>query len=99
MNNRKTKVLKDSPRRARIKHLSQQIAALTKELDALLLEKLDNDTESTVKVADKVVITNNYRGLQGRQGIVTKVTNKQATITLDDGTTVQRSKNNIKKVK
>lgn len=98
MNSRKTNKSKDSPRRARIKYLSQEIATLTKELDSLLIEELDGETESAIKIADKVVITNNYQGLQGRQGRVTKVTNKQATITLDDGTVIQRSKKNIKRI-
>jgi hypothetical protein len=88
---------KSNSRRARIKYLSHQIASLTKELDRLLIDELDN-RDQNIKIADEVEITNNHRGLQGRQGRVIKITDKQVTLTLRDGTTVQRSKKNIKKI-
>lgn len=88
---------KPNSRRDRIKYLSHQIASLTKELDNLLIEELNNKDQD-IKIADKVEIINNHRGLQGKQGKLIRITNKQVTLALSNGTIVQRSKKNIKKI-
>jgi hypothetical protein len=89
---------KNSARQARIKYLTQQIASLTKELDNLVIEELDQGTTTELQLGDTVIITNNHRGLQGKQAVIVKISNKQVTLRLQGGEIVQRSKNNVRKI-
>lgn len=88
----------NTSRQSRIIELSQEITSLTKELDALLLQELTDTTEADLKIGDTVLITNSYRGLQGAKGNIVKLSRKQATIKLQDGTIIQRAKRNLNKI-
>jgi hypothetical protein len=81
-------------RKKRLKEIPEEIKALTRELEALLLQE---ETTHNLQVNDRVVITNSYLGLRGRAGTIVRVTQKQYQIKLDNGTFVNRSKTNVKK--
>jgi transcription antitermination factor NusG len=78
----------------RIKQISQEIAALSKELEDLLIQEATEETED-LKVGTTVRIINNHGGLQGKEGTVIKVSNKQATVQIHNGPIVQRAKRNL----
>jgi preprotein translocase subunit YajC len=83
-------------RRNRLKQIPKEIEALTKELESLLLQEVSTNTNSSLKIGDRVVLTNNHRGLNGSTGTISAVTKARFKITLDDGKTIYRAKDNVK---
>ena len=96
-------------RKNEIQRLSQEIENLSTQLNQLIIE--DNQAEEEVPPAanpnieeelqegDRVVITNNYRGQRGSQGVVTHVTPKQVSIRIDgQRRVVNKKKTNVRKI-
>ena len=85
-----------------------EIARLIDELSAELSNRLAIEEEETnpdtiaeirreIEVGDTVEITNEYRNQLGEQGIVTRVTRAQVTLTLNStGRSVRKKKNNVR---
>lgn len=95
MSNSKPSTKTSTTRQLRIRELSQEITNLTKELDDLLIQELTDTTEADLNIGDIVLITNNHRGLQGTRGKIVKLSRKQATVKLQNGTVIQRAKRNL----
>lgn len=89
---------KSSNNTERIKQITKEIPDLTKELEELLIQ---DETSSSIEIyaGDRVVITNNHKGLRDARGTVTNVTKKQACIKLESGCIVQRAKKNLRQLK
>jgi len=83
-------------RRKRLKQIPREIEALTKELKALILKEVFTGIEPSRKIGDKVVLTNNHRGLAGRTGTISGITKARFRIDLEDGQVVYRAKDNVK---
>ena len=82
-------------RKKRLKEIPNEIVALIKELEALLI----TGVFSTVpEIGDRVIITNNHRGLQGSKGEVVSVTKARLQVKLDNGRYVYRAKTNVQKI-
>jgi len=96
-------------RKNQIQRLSQEIETLSAQLNQLIIEDNEAEEEQQPIVApiieeelqegDRVVITNNYRGQRGSQGVITNVTPKQVSIRLDgQRRIVNKKKTNVRKV-
>ena len=83
-------------RKKRLKQIPREIEALTKELEALLLREVFSEVKPSHKIGDKVVLTNNHRGLGGSTGTISGITKARFRIDLDDGKIIYRAKNNVK---
>ena len=87
----------------RISEIARIIDELSAELNQLLLLENQADNNSQIEdrreiiVGDTVEITNEYRNQLGEQGIVTKVTRAQVTLTLNStGRSIRKKKNNVR---
>ena len=87
----------------RINELARIIDELSTELsERLQLEDNDQGREieeirREIRTGDTVEITNNYRDQLGKQGTVTRVTDKQVSIRLTStGRTIKKKKTNVK---
>jgi preprotein translocase subunit YajC len=85
----------DEARIKRLKEIPKEIQALTKELEALLISGVFSPA---IKIGDRVIITNNHRGLQGSKGAVVSITKARIQVKLDSGRYIYRAKNNVRKV-
>ena len=96
-------------RSQRIEDLSAQIASLSAELHRLLLQAPvdppappvvpsppSNPPSESFVVGARVQILNRYRGLQGHQGVVTRVTRVFIYLRLDSGRTTSRQRGNLR---
>jgi preprotein translocase subunit YajC len=89
-------------RQRRIKEISREIAALSKELEGLLLQQdtqeVPQATIQELAIGDRIEITNNHRGLKGTKGVIVKVTDAQYQIKLDhNGSYIYRTKTNVRR--
>lgn len=82
-----------SDKRQRIKQITEELQKLTSELELLL--RLEEEPRGTIDKGSRVRITNSYKGLQHSTGTVTKVTETQVVIRLDNGDTVRRAHFNV----
>ena len=87
----------------RISEIARIIDELSAELNQLLLLENQADNNSQIEdrreiiVGDTDEITNEYRNQLGEQGIVTKVTRAQVTLTLNStGRSIRKKKNNVR---
>ena len=90
-------------RQRRIKEISREIAALSRELEGLILqqdkEAAPQPSIQELTIGDRIEITNNHRGLKGTKGTIVKVTDAQFQIKLDsNGSLVYRTKTNVRKL-
>ena len=96
-------------RKNEIQRLSQEIENLSTQLNQLIIEDnqaeeeippvVNPDIEEELQEGDRVVITNNYRGQRGSQGVVTHVTPKQVSIRIDgQRRVVNKKKTNVRKI-
>ena len=76
--------------------LIAQIEALQAELSRLHIAL--QDQQDNIAVGDTVEILNSYRNQQGIQGIVTRVTSRQAVLRDSQGVTYRRAKRNLRLV-
>jgi hypothetical protein len=53
---------------------------------------------NSLKIGDRVIVTNRYRGLQGTTGKVIKLSSAQATIEADNGETFRKYKQNLRRI-
>ena len=84
--------MKEDKNKKRIINIANEIATLSAELNRLL--KLDESNEEEVeprherkrkiKVGDRVVIINKYKGNYGKQGVVTERTKVFLRVKLDE---------------
>ena len=80
-------------RKARIQAISQEIENLSAELNQLIIQDnreennepriTDLEQQEQFEVGNRIEITNSYKGQQGLQGTITKVTLKQVSIRID----------------
>jgi len=93
-------------RRAHIQSLAAQVSELSRELDRLL--RIEDTDQPPVPppaaprpprepfiVGSRVRITNNYRGLRGQEGVVTRVTRVFIFLRLDSGRVTSRQRSNL----
>ena len=98
MQNRRTE------NQTRISEIARLIDELSAELsNRLAIEEEENNPNTIaeirqeIEVGDTVEITNEYRNQLGEQGIVTRVTRAQVTLTLNStGRSVRKKKNNVR---
>lgn len=94
--------MKNSPdeksRLQRIKEISGEIAALSAELERLLIEPPNSEELRTdISIGDQVLITNNRANLRGHQATVVGSTNKRFILKLQTGQVIYRAKSNVQK--
>ena len=83
-------------RSKRIKEIPKQIAALTEELDHLLLEEYPADhCEISLKIGDQVIITRKQSQTPGVQAEIVGETEKRYILKLMNGPIVYRAKHNV----
>ena len=80
-------------RKACIQAISQEIENLSAELNQLIIQDnreennepriTDLEQQEQFEVGNRIEITNSYKGQQGLQGTITKVTLKQVSIRID----------------
>lgn len=97
-------------RKNQIRDLSQQIEELSAQLALLIIQDRQQEQdeqqgstsieqEQTFALGDRVIITNNYKGYRGKQGIITHITDKQVSLRVDgQRRVVNKRKTNIRKV-
>ena len=98
----------DRLRRLQIQELADSINALNRRLNELIIEdqqanqedneeeQQDRSLQTSFQIGNRVVITNNYKGLQGRTGSIIHNTHRQVTIRLDgDRRTFIKNKSNV----
>jgi glycine/serine hydroxymethyltransferase len=85
----------EEARRKRLKVITKEILALTKELESLVISGVFSPV---IEIGDKVVITNNHRGLQGSKGTVISKTKARLQVKLDSGLHIYRAKTNVRKI-
>ena len=98
----------DRLRRLQIQELADSINALNRRLNELIIEdqqanqedneeeQQDRSLQTSFQIGNRVVITNNYKGLRGRTGSIIRITRCQVTIRLDgDRRTVIKNKSNV----
>jgi hypothetical protein len=96
-------------RKNEIQRLSQEIENLSTQLNQLIIEDnqdreevlpiVNPNIEEELQEGDRIVITNNYRGQRGSQGVVTHVTPKQVSIRIDgQRRVVNKKKTNVRKI-
>jgi len=99
-----------SSRRVHIQSLAAQVSELSRELERLLRIEADptpvptptappaappSTSRETFSVGSRVRITNNYRGLRGQEGVVTRVTRVFIFLRLDSGRLTSRQRSNL----
>jgi len=98
-------------RRAHIQSLATQVSELSRELDRLLRIEdtgqppvpppavpppaVPRPPREPFVVGSRVRITNNYRGLRGQEGVVTRVTRVFIFLRLDSGRVTSRQRSNL----
>jgi hypothetical protein len=89
-------------RQTEIQRLSRDIEELATRLNLLIIEENQQDQQvqdDDFQVGDRVVITNNYRGLRGTQGIITNVTPQQVNIRAEGHRrTISKKKTNVRRL-
>jgi preprotein translocase subunit YajC len=89
-------------RQTEIQRLSRDIKELATRLNLLIIEENQQDQQvqdDDFQVGDRVVITNNYRGLRGTQGIITNVTPQQVNIRAEGHRrTISKKKTNVRRL-
>ena len=83
-------------RKKRLEQIPKEIEALTQELEALLLQEVFTNTGNSLKIGDRVMLTNNHRGLGGSTGTISGITKARFKIDLDDRRTIYRAKDNVR---
>jgi hypothetical protein len=97
-------------RKKQIQDLSKQIEELSAQLALLITQDQEQELneqqgltatneEQSFAIGDRVIITNNYKGHRGKQGIITHITDKQVSLRVDgQQRVINKRKTNIRKV-